>query len=142
MKEVIELSITLKASTGWIWNALTDRGELENWWSEDVILEPKKGGNFREPWANDEGKAQLASGKVIELKKEQFITFTWKEKDWPKESLTKCSFIIEDNGKNRTLTVRHDGWDSLPETKRSQLIKDFKIGWNYHLKELRSYLDD
>lgn len=142
MKDIIELSINLKASIGWIWNALTDRGELENWWSEDVVLEPKVGGNFREPWENDEGKSQLASGKVLEMKKEKFIAFTWKEKDWPKEAITKCSFSISDDGKMRTLTVRHEGWESLPEATRSQLLKDFKIGWNYHLKELKSYLDD
>lgn len=142
MKDVIELSVTLKASAGWIWNALTDKGELENWWSEDVILEPKKGGLFKEPWENDEGQRQLASGKVVGIKKEELITFTWKEKDWPREAETRCSFIIADNGKNRTLTVRHEGWETLPEAKRSTLIKDFKIGWTYHLKELKSYLDD
>ncbi|MGZ3770442.1 MAG: SRPBCC family protein [Bdellovibrio sp.] len=142
MTEMIELTVTLKASAGWIWNALTDRGELENWWSEDIVLEPKVGGAFREPWEDDNGKKQLASGKVTALKKEQFIRFTWKEKDWPKEAVTTCTFEIKDNGKNRTLTVRHDGWESVPESKRAQLLKDFKIGWTYHLKELKSYLDE
>ncbi|MGZ3774268.1 MAG: SRPBCC family protein [Pseudobdellovibrionaceae bacterium] len=142
MDKFIELSVTLKASCGWIWNALTDRGELENWWGEKVILEPKVGGTFKEPWDNDDGIPQLASGKVLKVKKENLIVFTWKEKNWPKDSVTICSFIIEDNGKNRSLTVKHEGWETLPDAIRPQLIKDFKIGWNYHLKELRSYLDD
>ena len=141
-KNIIEQTIKLKASTGWIWNALTDRGELANWWSEDVILEPKKGGAFKEPWEDDEGKKQVASGKVVELKKEKLIVFTWREKDWPKDAITECSFVIEDAGSIRTLTVVHEGWETLPEAKRAQMMKDFKVGWGYHLKELKSYLDD
>lgn len=142
MKDSILLSIKIKANPGWIWHALTDRGELENWWSEDVILEPKVGGSFKEPWEDDEGQRQLASGKVLALKKENFITFTWKEKSWPKTAMTECTFTIEDNGKERVLTIEHTGWDSLPEAERSKTMKDFKVGWTYHLKELKSYLDD
>ncbi|AFY01449.1 SRPBCC family protein [Bdellovibrio bacteriovorus] len=142
MKDSIELSIKLKASSGWIWNALTDRGELENWWSESVVLEPKVGGAFKEPWIDDEGDKQMASGKVVKLKKEQFITFTWKEKSWPKTATTECTFTIEDNGKERVLSLEHSGWDTLPAEIRTKTIKDFKVGWGYHLKELKSYLDD
>lgn len=142
MSEVIELSVKLKASKGWIWNALTDRGELENWWSEDVILEPKVGGNFKEPWEDDEGQRQLASGKVTALKKEKLITFTWKEKSWPTKAQTLCTFTIEDSGSERILSLRHEGWETLPEDQRKKIMKDFKVGWTYHLKELKSYLDD
>ena len=142
MKDSIEMSIKLKASAGWIWNALTDRGELANWWSEDVVLEPKVGGAFKEPWEDDTGKRQLASGKVLKLKKEQFITYTRKEKTWPKEATTECSLKIEDTGKERILTLTHSGWETLPEPLKKAAMKDFKLGWSYHLKELKSYLDD
>jgi uncharacterized protein YndB with AHSA1/START domain len=121
---------------------LTDVDELENWWSEDVKLEPKVGGNFREAWEDDEGKAQLASGKVTAVKARQAITFTWKEKDWPKDSVTQCTFTIEDAKSQRVVTVKHTGWESLPEGRRNQLIQDFSVGWKYHLKELKAYLDD
>lgn len=142
MKNSIEMSVKLKAPTGWIWNALTDRSELANWWSEDVVLEPKVGGTFKEPWEDDKRQRQMATGKVLALKKEKFITFTWQEKSWPKEAVTECSLSLEDNGKERILTLVHSGWESLPEPLKSQCLKDFKLGWGFHLKELKSYLDD
>ncbi|KHD87533.1 MAG: hypothetical protein OM95_13885 [Bdellovibrio sp. ArHS] len=142
MKDVIELSISIKAPTAWIWKALTDSSELENWWSDDVILQAKVGGTFKEPWEDDEGEKQLASGKVLAVKNEKHLIFTWREKNWPKNADTQCSFLIEDKGTVRTLTVKHEGWESLPETQRASVMKDFKVGWNYHLKELKSYLDD
>lgn len=142
MKDVIELSVDLKASAGWIWNALTDKDELSNWWGEKIVLEPKKGGVFKEPWEDDEGNRQVASGQVLEVKKEQFIRFTWQEKNWPKNAITECSFSIEDAGTKRILTLTHSGWDSFPKEKKAGIMKDFKTGWGYHLKELKSYLDD
>ncbi|MEK2644567.1 SRPBCC family protein [Bdellovibrio sp. BCCA] len=142
MKDIIEESIKIHATAAEIWSALTDTDELENWWSEDVVLEPKVGGKFREAWEDDSGKAQLASGKVLTVKAKQEITFTWKEKDWVKDAETRCTFRIQDDKSQRVLTVVHEGWNTLPEAKRAQAIKDFTIGWKYHLKELKAYLDD
>lgn len=141
-KNSIELSINVKATAPEIWGALTDSDELENWWSEDVKLEPKVGGNFREVWEDDEGKAQLASGKVTAVKARQEITFTWREKDWPKEVFTQCTFKISDSKTQRTITVIHTGWEALPPATSKKLIADFSLGWKFHLKELKAYLDD
>jgi uncharacterized protein YndB with AHSA1/START domain len=139
---IIEQDIRIYASAAWIWKALTDPSEIENWWSDEVVLEAKVGGAFREVWEDDDGKKQLASGKVLKLKNNEFITFTWREKDWPKTANTQCTLTIQDQGKHRTLTVAHAGWETLPEADRTQTMKDFKVGWNYHLKELQAYLDD
>lgn len=142
MKDIIEESIKVRATAAEIWGALTDQDELENWWSEDVTIEPKVGGKFREAWEDDSGKKQLASGKITAVKAKQSITFTWTEKDWPKEAVTECTITIQDDKSQRIVTVLHQGWNALPEGKRAQIIKDFTVGWKYHLKELKAYLDD
>lgn len=142
MSDVIEKSITIKASVDEIWRSLTDSEELENWWGDGILLEPRVGGSFREPWEDDDGKIQLASGQVTAVKVKKEISFTWQEKDWPKEALTQCSFAIEDKGKLRVLTLKHLGWESLPAESRAKFFKDFQIGWGYHMKELKAYLDD
>ena len=139
---VIELKINTYQSAEVLWNALTDSDELANWWSEKVVLQTKKGGLFKEPWEDDQGQKQLAQGKVIDLKKNQFITFSWSEKSWPGKAQTFCTFAIEDQGKTRQLKVTHQGWESLPEKLQKATMREFKVGWTYHLKELKSYLDD
>lgn len=142
MKEIIELSISVKATVEEIWRALTDSDELENWWGDNVLLEPKVGGKFSEPWEDDDRNKQLASGKVLAVKPKKEITFTWKEQDWSKEARTECTLKIEDKGMVRLISVMHQGWETLPAEQQKQMIKDFKIGWNYHLKELQAYLDE
>lgn len=142
MKEQIELSITVRAEAGEVWHALTDSDELENWWGEGIKLEPKVGGPFREKWEDDEGQPQLASGKVLEVKKLKLIRFSWTEKSWPKNAITECTYEISEAGPGKsTLTVRHTGWETLPAAIRDKTLKDFKTGWTYHLKELKEYLD-
>ena len=143
MKDVIEFSIVVKANAMEVWHALTDSDELENWWGEGVKIEPKVGGQFREKWEDDEGNAQLATGKILSMKIKKEITFTWREKDWPKEANTKCTFQIEaDSAHKSTLTLFHTGWETLPEALRKNTYKDFTVGWTYHLKELKAYLDE
>ncbi len=142
MKEMIELSITVRANSVELWHALTDKDELENWWGDGVVIEPKLGGRFQEKWEDDEGNKQLASGKVLAIKNKKQITFSWTEKSWPKTAFTECTFEVEEAGPGKsTLTVRHGGWEKLPEALRKQALKDFKTGWSYHLKELKEYLD-
>ncbi|MFS4460483.1 SRPBCC family protein [Bdellovibrio sp. HCB2-146] len=138
----IELSVKIYATSAEIWSALTDKDELEEWWSEGVTLEPKVGGKFREAWEDDRGTSQLATGKVLAVKAKNEIRFTWREKDWPQEASTECLIQIEDQKSHRVLSVVHTGWNKLPEGKRAKLINDFKVGWGYHLQELKSYLDD
>lgn len=140
-KEVIEIKLSVKATVGEVWHALTDKDELENWWGEGVTIEPKVGGVFREKWEDDEGKKQLASGKVTAVKKQKEISFTWSEKDWPKDAVTQCTFTIEADGPKTILHLLHAGWETLPEAKRAKIMKDFKVGWGYHFDELKEYLN-
>lgn len=140
--DVIEESIKVRATPEEIWRALTDSDELEDWWSEEVILEPRKGGKFREPWLDDGGAKQLASGEVLSVKARQEITFTWKEKNWEKNQTTQCTLMISDEKTHRLVTVRHEGWDLFPDNNKKKLMQDFSLGWKYHLKELKAYLDD
>lgn len=141
MNETIELSITVKSTVGELWYALTDSDELENWWGENVKLQAKVGGVFREEWEDDDGNDQLATGKVLAVKDKKEITFTWKEKGWPKSAVTECTLKITNKDGKVGLTVSHSGWETLPEDRRKQVMKDFKVGWQYHLKELKEYLD-
>jgi Uncharacterized conserved protein len=139
--DIIKEQFVTKATVGEIWHALTDRDELENWWSEGVVLEPKVGGKFCEPWEDDEGKKKMATGKVKAVKKEKEIVFTWLEKDWPQGATTDVTFTIEDQGKLRSLSLQHVGWESLPAGKQKAIFKDFQLGWKYHMQELKEYLD-
>ena len=56
----IKKALILKASKAQVWSALTNQNELSKWWNNGVKLEPFIGGQFYEPW----GENQLATGLV------------------------------------------------------------------------------
>lgn len=141
-KEIIEITTTIYSSLDEIWWALTDPDQTEDWWGEGVIIEPRVGGKFCEPWEDDNGGKQLASGKVISVTPKKEITFTWTEKNWPATAVTQCSIQISEEGNKQIVLLKHTGWETLPSEKRIQSIIDFRLGWTYHLKELKSYLED
>ena len=137
---IIVKTLTLKASQSDVWKALTTAEELGKWWGPGVRLEPKKGGQFYEPWGND----QLATGVVLNIKTGDSIRFTWQEKTWQPEQKTVCEFMLKHAGGVTTLTVRHSGWESFTVAEaRRRVIEGFKIGWDrVVLSKLSKYFED
>ncbi len=137
-EEVIYKKLILKASKEQIWSTLTDQNELGKWWNKGVRLEPYVGGQFYEPW----GEGQLATGKVVDLKFQKFIKFTWKEKYWNSSESTVCTFFLEKVEKGTVLKIHHSGWESIKElSKRKKLIEGFQKGWDLLLPKLKKYVE-
>gem|GEM_PF-1524524 len=135
---VIYKQLILSASKNKVWSALTENKELSKWWNKGVRLEPFFGGQFYEPW----GEGQLATGKVLELKKMDSITFTWHEKYWKKYENTKCTFTLKELSGTTVLEVRHSGWEIFKDSeKRARLVKGFRKGWDDLLPKLKKHIE-
>lgn len=137
-ENVISKKIVLNANKTQVWSALTSDDELSKWWNKGVKLKPFVGGEFYEPW----GDNQLATGEVKNIKTESYIEFTWKEKYWQAEQRTICRFTIKKDQKNTILSVTHSGWETFKNLKnRQKLIRGFNKGWDSLLPKLKGYLD-
>ena len=135
----VHKTLVTKTSKNRVWKALTNEKELEKWWGKGVRLEPHPGGEFYEPW----GDGQLATGKVLEVKKNDFIKFTWKEKYFQGSEQTTCNFFLSEKDGITTLEVNHHGWESFSDLEqRLKLIKGFEKGWDLLLERLKKYFDE
>jgi uncharacterized protein YndB with AHSA1/START domain len=138
-ENVIYKKIYLKAKKEKVWSALTDERELAKWWNKGVKLQPYRNGQFYEPW----GEGQLATGSVINLKLQEFITFTWKEKYWSPSESSVCTFSIEEHKEGTMLKIHHSGWESISDlNKRKKLIEGFNQGWDVLLPKLVKYIQE
>lgn len=134
---MIHKKFVFKLNKKKIWLALTDANELGKWWGKGVLLEPLIGGRFHEPW----GKQQLATGKVIRIKHDDFITFSWQEKYWDSSEETVCTFILKQIKGNTILEVKHSGWETFKDLKkRKKMINGFSKGWDNLLSRLQKYI--
>lgn len=131
--------IELAATRERVWRALTTEKDLGQWWNPGVILQPKVGGIFYEPWGDD----QLATGSVTSLEIQKFIKFTWKEKYFKEDQRTNCEFSLKESAGKIILTVKHGGWESFEDKKqREDLIKGFQGGWEFFLGKLKAYVEN
>ena len=65
--------IELDSAPGEVWRALTDPAELEQWFANDVELDPEVGGEGTFRW--DDGDERHAV--VEEVEPERRLAFTW-----------------------------------------------------------------
>ena len=139
-ENVIVKSLTLKAKQSDVWRALTTAEELGKWWGPGVRLEAVKGGDFYEPWGND----QLATGKVESVRNGSYIKFTWQEKTWQPSQITVCEFTLTHAEGATTLNIRHSGWETFTDVEaRRRVIEGFKVGWDrVVLSKLKKYFED
>lgn len=89
----IRLERTSKAPVDRLWETLV-RPAL--WWGEDVLLEPRPGGLFHEPWRDVEGQHHTR-GKVLEIEPPRLLRLSWRDDDW--DFGTQVRFSLSGKGK-------------------------------------------
>ncbi len=136
--EMIYKSIPIEASKDQVWKAVTTAQGLASWWGVGVRLEPFIGGEFYEPWGDD----QLATGVVVDVSLEQSIKFTWREKYFSDEQSTICAFSMSESDGKTIFRMQHFGWESFKnEQRRKELINGFNQGWDVLLPRLKKHLE-
>ena len=137
--DTIEKKCFLRADSVTVWKSLTEPQQIAQWWQEGIRLEPIVGGIFHEPWTDQKGEAHLASGTVTAVEEHRYISFTWREREWPPQLVTHCSFFLENRDDGTGLVLRHSGWQKFSEGERERLQAGFSAGWDSILKSLQAY---
>ncbi|WP_269581011.1 SRPBCC family protein [Roseibium sp. Sym1] len=126
----IRLERTSKAPVDRLWETLV-RPAL--WWGEDVLLEPRPGGLFHEPWRDVEGQHHTR-GKVLEIEPPRLLRLSWRDDDW--DFGTQVRFSLSGKGEGSRILMCHSGWQAAPEPRQAGLLDDHRGGWNHHLGNL------
>jgi uncharacterized protein YndB with AHSA1/START domain len=103
------------------------------WWGEDILLEPRPGGRFHEPWRDGDGQHHTR-GTVLEIAPPRRLRLSWRDDDW--DFGTEVTFEISEAGEGSLLQLRHTGWQAAPEDRRAGLLEDHRGGWAHHLGNL------
>lgn len=128
-----------EVSAGLLWNALTKREEMIQWYFENIKkIEPKVGFETKFVISNEE-RVFPHLWKVTEAELHKKITINWKYEGFDGDSNLTFELFDEDQ-KTRlklTHTVTKDFPSDIPEFTRESCIG----GWNYFIKErLKKYL--
>ncbi len=138
----IQKNVEVRADVSKVWAALTEPEILATWWQPEMILEPRVGGEFVEPWTDESGGSQQATGVVIAAVPNEFIQFTWKEQTWTDGEETVCSFrLLPIEGSGTRIQLMHSGWEVFPGPKVAPMKEAFEGGWESLLGQLKKVLE-
>jgi uncharacterized protein YndB with AHSA1/START domain len=91
---MIRKEIVLPATRDEVWSALTDPGELERWFANDVDFDLRPGGGASFHWSNGEER----HATVREVEPGRRLAFEWDDEG-------EVEFTLEDDEEGTRLTV-------------------------------------
>lgn len=123
--EAIVMERILNAPVARVWTALTDVGEMRQWYFELRDFKPVVGFEF-EFIVEHKGMTYHHLCKVTEVIPQKKITYTWRYKGEPGDSLV--TFELSPEGDKTRLTLTHSGLETFPATP-AYARKNFEAGW-------------
>src|SRR4051812_35614040 len=127
---------TLNAPAARVWEALTDVGQMREWYFDLKEFKSEVGFEF-EFVVEHEGNRYHHLCRVVEVIPEKKIAYTWRYKGEPGDSLVSFELFAE--GDNTKLKVTHTGIETFPRTP-AYARKNFEAGWTAIATELEQFL--
>jgi uncharacterized protein YndB with AHSA1/START domain len=124
--EPIIKEVTIQAPASVIWEAITNKAQMKEWYFDMAGFAPEVGNEFTFTGHN-EGKTYLHLCKVTEVVEHKKIAYTWRYDDAPGNSLVTFE-LFEENGATR-VKLTHTGIETFG-TDPAYAKKNFVAGWN------------
>ncbi|HZI00750.1 MAG TPA: SRPBCC domain-containing protein [Flavisolibacter sp.] len=130
---------TLPASKETVWQALTSKEQMKEWYFDLAAFSAKPGFTFSFTGTDNEGKEWLHHCEVIEVIPNEKLSYTWRYDGCKGVSLV--SWELLGKGANTHLRLTHSGLETFPPIK-SLARENFVEGWHYILStSLKNFLE-
>lgn len=134
---VIEQSF--KSSAEKIWNAITDKDEMKQWYFDLKEFKPEVGFEFRFLAGESEDNQYLHICKITEVIPGKKIAYSWRYNGY--EGISYVSFELFPEGKRTRLKLIHSGLETFPESNPDLAKENFAAGWKQIIgNSLKNYL--
>jgi uncharacterized protein YndB with AHSA1/START domain len=128
----LEKELFIKATPERVFQALTEKADLERWFVKKAEVDLRPGGAIRLEWAPD----AVEIGKILVLEPPRRLSYTWEAFE---PSPTTITFELTAENDGTRLHLIHTGigegedWDNYYTSINS--------GWSVHLKNLTAWLE-
>ncbi|GGK86142.1 SRPBCC domain-containing protein [Rufibacter glacialis] len=129
----IVVTCTLPASPEKVWQALTDRDQMKEWYFDLAAFKPEVGFTFQFTGGTEEN-SYLHLCEVTEVIPRQKLTYSWRYEGYP--GITYVTFaLLPVEGKTQ-LTLTHTGLETFPQDNPDFAAENFVAGWQEIIGQL------
>ncbi|RBL91480.1 SRPBCC family protein [Chitinophaga flava] len=119
---------TINAPMGKVWEALTVKEKMREWYFDVSDFKPEVGFSFTFD-CEDEGILYVHHCEVKEVVPGRKLSYTWKYENYEGESL--LTFELSQEGNQTKLTLTHAGLETFPQHLKSFTRESFTGGWDH-----------
>ena len=135
--EPIIVEHTYNAPSSTVWNAITNRDEMKQWYFDLAAFRPEVGFEFRFEGGPDH-KKYLHVCVITEVIPGKKITYSWCYDGY--EGISHVTFELFADGDRTKLRLTHTGLDTFREEDFAK--KNFMAGWDMIIHtNLKNYLE-
>jgi uncharacterized protein YndB with AHSA1/START domain len=109
-----------------VWQALTDKKKMKEWYFDLAEFEPEVGFEFSF-WGGAEDKQYLHLCKVTAAIPNKKIAYTWRYEGY--EGNSEVSFELFAEGDQTRMILTHTGLESFPKDDKNFARESFAAGW-------------
>ena len=118
---------TYNAPVEKVWQALTDKDQMKQWYFDLAAFKPQVGFEFQFFGQGHKGEKYLHLCRITEAVKNKKLAYTWTYEGYPGESLV--TFELTDLGGKTKLTLTHAGLHTFPSDNADFAKESFTAGW-------------
>lgn len=118
---------TYNAPIARVWQALTDKNEMKQWYFDLKEFKPEVGFKFQF-WGGDEKKKYLHLCEITEVVPSKKLTYSWRYDGYTGNSFV--TFELFPEGNKTRLKLTHEGIETFPADEPALDRKNFEWGWN------------
>ena len=141
MHENVKISVKVNAPLDKVWNAITNKEQMKNWYFDVPDFEPKIGNNFSF-YGGDENEEYHHFCAIVDLIPNEKLKYSWTYPEISKEkTLVKWELKPENEGTIVTLT--HKGLEAFEHLGENFKIHSFRKGWEDIVgKSLKEFVEN
>lgn len=140
MHENVVVKQRVNAPVEKVWNALTDKAQMKEWYFDipDFELGIHNEFNFYEPGSN---RRFHHHAEILEVIPHEKIKHTWSYPEFSKEK-TIVRWELEKDGDGTVVTLTHKGLENFDHLGPDFRTESFEAGWNEILgKNLKEFME-
>jgi uncharacterized protein YndB with AHSA1/START domain len=125
MKHPLVIEDTYDAPVEVVWQAITDRDQMKQWYFDMEEFKPEVGFEFTFKGEN-EGRVYIHLCKITEVIPERKLKHSWAYKDY--DGVSYVTFEFTPDGDKTHIKLTHEGLESFPDLPDFSK-NNFNAGW-------------